>query len=464
MTDKATNQPRGMKAFTIVWMGQLVSLIGTAMTQFALPIYIFGETGRVRELALLALAFMLPLILMSPLAGAIVDRSNRKLMMIISDLASGLMTIVVLILFQAGVLEIWHLFITAAISGAFQAFQWPAFSAAISVMLPKEQYGRAQGMLSLAEAGSGILAPLFAGAMLAVVGLQGVLTIDIITFIFAVGALAVVHIPDPPRTEEGKEGEGSLLRESVYGFQYIWRRPSLFALQLIFFMGNFFVTLFFITLPAMILARTDGNELAFGTIQAAGAVGAVIGALLMSAWGGPKRLIHGVLAGWLLSGLMGIALMGLGQAVPVWIAASLMGMFFVPIINGSNQAIWQAKVAPDVQGRVFSIRRLIAEATAPLAALVAIPISDNLLGPAMMEGGALADTFDRLVGVGPGAGISLMYVFAGLAIAAVALLGYAIPFIRNVEVILPDHEAVGGDVGDAPELEKQQGIAESIAS
>jgi MFS family permease len=372
------------------------------------------------------------------------------------------MTIVVLILFQAGVLEIWHLFITAAISGAFQAFQWPAFSAAISVMLPKEQYGRAQGMLSLAEAGSGILAPLFAGAMLAFVGLQGVLTIDIITFIFAIGALVVVHIPDPPKTEEGKEGEGSLLRESLYGFQYIWRRSSLLALQLIFFMGNFFTTLFFVTLPAMILARTDGNELAFGTIQAAGAVGAVIGALIMSAWGGPKRLIHGVLTGWLLAGLLGITLMGLGQAIPVWIAASLMGMFFVPIINGSNQAIWQAKVAPDVQGRVFSIRRMIAAATAPLAMLVAIPLSDNLLGPAMMEGGALAGTFNRLVGVGPGAGISLMYVFAGLSIAAIALLGYAVPFIRNVEDILPDHEAVGGDIGDDTGFEEPPTSAEQV--
>lgn len=463
MTGKVNGQPRGMKAFTIVWAGQLVSLIGTAMTQFALPIYIFGETGRVRELALLSLAYLLPLILMSPLAGAIIDRSNRKLMMIISDLASGLMTIIVLLLFLAGVLDIWHLFVTAAVSGAFQAFQWPAFSAAISVMLPKEKYGRAQGMLSLAESGSGILAPLFAGAMLAVVGLQGVLIIDIVTFVFAIGALAFVHIPDPPRTEEGKEGEGSLLRESLYGFQYIWRRRSLFALQLIFFMGNFFVTLFFVTLPAMILARTDGSELAFGVIQAAGAVGAVIGALLMSVWGGPKRLIHGVLTGWLLSGLLGITLMGLGQAIPVWIGASLMGMFFVPIINGSNQAIWQAKVAPDVQGRVFSIRRLIAAATTPLAALVAIPLADNLLGPAMMEGGALADTFSRLVGVGPGAGISLMYVIAGLAIAAVSMLGYVIPFIRNVEDIMPDHEAVGGDLGEAAEQDEPQGSVEGAA-
>ena len=306
MTERAIKQPgrgpRGMRAFTVVWFGQLISLIGTAMTQFALPIYVFGKTGRVQELALLGLAFTLPLILVSPVAGAIVDRSNRKLMMILSDLVSGLMTIVVLILFQLEVLEIWHLFITAAISGTFQAFQWPAFSAAISVMLPKTQYGRAQGMLSMAESGSGILAPVLAGAMLAVVGLQAILVIDIVTFLFAIGALLVVQIPDPPRTAEGREGEGSLLRESLYGFQYIWRRTSLFALQLIFFVGNFFTTLFFVTLPAMILARTGNNELAFGTVQSTAAIGALLGGLLMSAWGGPKRRIHGVLMGWFFFG------------------------------------------------------------------------------------------------------------------------------------------------------------------
>ena len=251
-----TSHSNGMKSFMVMWVGQFVSLIGSAMTGFAIPIYIFGKTERVQELALLGLAFMLPLILFSPVAGALVDRSNRKLMMIISDLAAGLTTIAVLILVSNDVLEIWHLFITNAINGAFQAFQWPAYSAAISMMIPKHQYGRASGLMGLAENGSGIFAPLMAGTMLGIIGLEGILLIDIFTFIFAVGTLLFIHVPQPPRTVEGQEGQGSLLRESVYGFQYILRRRGLLGLQLVFLFGNFVASLAFTTLAAMILFRT----------------------------------------------------------------------------------------------------------------------------------------------------------------------------------------------------------------
>lgn len=431
-----------MRAFTIVWLGQLISLLGTSMTGFALPIWVFGETERVQELALVGLAFTLPLILLSPIVGAIVDRYNRKLMMMVSDLAAGLMTIVVFALVASDSLEIWHLYITSAISGAFQTFQWPAYSAAISVMLPKKQYARAHGMISLAESGSGIFAPLLAGALLGIIGLQGILLVDMATFVFAVATLAFVAIPNPPRTAEGTAGEGSLLRESAYGFRYIFARPSLLGLQLVFLVGNFFAGLAFTTLPALILARTNQNELLFGTTQAIGAVGGVVGGLLMSAWGGPRRLVHGVLLGWAISGFS-MMIVGLGRGLPMWAAGLFLGTLLIPVINGSNQAIWQAKVAPDIQGRVFSIRRLIAWVTNPLAQLAAIPLADRLLEPAMREGGALVPVFGWLVGTGPGTGISLLFIFTGLIAALVGLSGFFVPAIRNVEQLLPDHEATG---------------------
>lgn len=445
-------RPTGMFGFTIVWIGQIVSLLGTSMTGFALTIWAYEITGKATALALVGFFFITPMLIFSPIAGAIVDRQDRKLMMMLSDLAAGITTIAILILYLAGMLQIWHLYVSAAIQGFFQTFQWPAYSAAISVMIPKEQYGRANGMLALAESGSNIFAPLLAGALLGVVGFAGVLTIDIITFSFAIGALLLVHIPQPKVTAEGRASQGSIWKESGYGFRYILERPSLLGLQIVFMLGNFFVSIPFAILPAMILASTSNNELIYATVSSAGAIGGVAGGVLMSAWGGPKRRIHGVLAGWAISSLLGVVLLGLGDSLPVWAVASFVGALFVPIINGSNQAIWQSKVAPDVQGRVFSIRRLIAWFVNPAAMLVAGPLADRVLEPAMMEDGSLSGVFAELVGTGPGAGMSLMFVFAGLTAMVVGISGYFVPAIRNVEVILPDHDTLP-DVSTTPELD-----------
>jgi len=431
-----------MKAFFVMWIGQFVSLLGSAMTAFAIPIWVFGQTERVQELALLGLAFILPLILMSPVAGTIVDRNNRKMMMIVSDLASGLTTIVVLALVLTDSLQIWHLYVTNFVNGAFQTFQWPAYSSAISVMIPKEQYGRVAGLTSLARNGSRIFAPLLAGALLGLIGLQGILLIDIVTFTVAIVTLLFIHVPNPPRTAEGQKGQGSIWQESVYGFQYIWQRPSLMGLQLVFLFCNFLVTLAITMQAAMILARTDQDAAIFAWVSAAGAVGGVAGALLMSAWGGPKRRVHGVLLGWAITGLLGTSLVGIGQSWPVWAVGFFIGTGIIPILNGSNQAIWQSKVAPDIQGRVFSIRRLIAWVSNPLARVLAIPLADELLEPAMQEGGSLVSTFAWLVGTGPGAGMGLIFVFSGVIASIVGLSGYFVPAIRNVEDILPDHDTM----------------------
>jgi DHA3 family macrolide efflux protein-like MFS transporter len=429
----------GMRGFVIFWFGQMVSLLGTNMSGFGLTIWAYEKTGSATALALVGFFFITPMLIISPVAGALVDRSNRKFMMMISDLASGLATIAILILYATGKLQIWHIYIANAFSGTFQAFQWPAFSAAIATMLPKEQYGRADGMMSLAGTGSGIFAPLLAGALLGVIGLGGILTIDILTFIFAIGALLFVHVPQPQVTEAGRESRGSLWKESVYGFHYILKRPSLLGLQLVFMTGNFITGIAFAVEAAMILARTGNNEMVFGTVSSAGAIGGLIGGLAMSAWGGPKRRVHGVLAGWALAGLLGTTLFGLGQELVVWAIAAFLGTFMTPFIDGSNQAIWQAKVAPDVQGRVFSTRRLVAWFTTPLALLIAGPLADKVMEPAMAQGGAVAKIYTPLVGSGPGSGMAVIFIWAGIGAMLVGLGGYAFRAIRDVEEILPDH-------------------------
>ncbi|MFZ5826581.1 MAG: MFS transporter [Bacillota bacterium] len=433
-------RPTGMVGFVLVWFGQAVSLVGTAMTSFALVYWAYQKTGQATSLALMGFFAFGPTVLLSPLAGALVDRFDRKRIMILTDAASALATLAILLLEWAGHLQIWHLYVTGAFAGAFQAFQFPAYSAAITTMIPKQHYGRANGMMQVAESGSGILAPILAGMLIAFVGIRGILVIDLISFGVAVTTLALVVIPPPRETEAGRSGRGSLWQESLYGFRYIFARPTLIGLQLAIFSASFTGNLVGSIMPAMVLGRTGNNAAALATVFSAGAAGGVVGGLLMSAWGGPKNRPAGVVWGLFLASLLGNVLYGLGGGLPFWVSAAFLQVLMISVLNGSNQAFWMAKVAPDVQGRVFATRRMIAQITAPVAMLIAGPLADRVFEPAMRPGGGLVGPFGGLVGTGPGAGIGLMYVLFGLVGCVSAAAFWAWRPVREGERVLADHD------------------------
>jgi MFS family permease len=428
-----------MFGFTIVWLGQIASVLASMMTQFGLTIWAFEKTGSATALGLVQVFFLIPFLLISPLAGALVDRHNRKMMMMVSDLGAGLATIGILILQALGILDIWHLYLAAMINGLGNTFQWPAYSATISTMLPKEQYGRANGMMSLIEAGPGVIAPLIAGALLPLIGLTGILFIDVATFLLAIGALLLVYIPQPERTQEGAQAQGSIWKEAVFGFRYIFARPGLLGLLMVFLIGNLFSNIQLTLLAPMILSRTGNNSVIFGSVQSAGAIGGVAGGVLMSLWGGFKRRVHGVLLGWILASLA-LSFLGIGRDLSIWIPSMLIGALFFPLVNSSSQAIWQAKVPPDLQGRVFSSRRLIAWVTTPIAPILAGTLADYVLEPAMRTINPFSQTVSGLVGTGPGAGMGFLTVVCCLACVLVGVGGYFSPAIRNVEDSLPDHD------------------------
>lgn len=436
---ESSKRPAGMFGFTIVWLGQIVSVLASMMTQFALTIWAFEKTGSATALGLVQVFFVTPFLLISPLAGALVDRKNRKMMMMVSDLGAGLATIGILVLQAFGVLEVWHLYLAAVVNGLGNTFQWPAYSAAISTMLPKEQYGRANGMMSLIEAGPGVIAPLIAGALLPLIGLTGILFIDVATFLLAIGALLIVYIPQPERTQEGVQAQGSVWQEAVYGFRYIFERPGLLGLLTVFLIGNLFSNIQFTLLAPMVLSRTGNDSVILGSVQSAGAIGGVVGGVLMSLWGGFKRRIHGVLLGWILASLA-LAFLGIGRDLSLWIPSMLIGALFFPLINSSSQSIWQAKVAPDLQGRVFSSRRLIAWVTTPIAPIIAGTLADYVMEPAMRTVNPFSQTFSGLVGTGPGAGMGFLTVVCCLACVLVGIGGYFSPSIRTLEDSLPDHD------------------------
>ena len=227
---------------------------------------------------------------------------------------------------------------------------------------------------------------------------------------------------------------------------------------MVFFFINLTATFGFTVLNPMILARTGNNATSLGVVQSFGAAGGIGGGLLLSIWGGPKKRIHGVLMGMILAAISQQMLMGVGKQVAIWAFAGFCGALIIPVLNGSNQAIWQAKVSPDLQGRVFSVRRLIAQITAPVAMLMAGPLADQFFEPAMSTDSVMSASFGWLVGTGPGAGMALMLVIAGVLGVVVGVGGYVFPAIRNVEKILPDHDQIA-----KVDPEKQQRLDELLS-
>jgi MFS family permease len=444
MTARSTSQrPSGLAAFALVWFGQFVSVLATQMTHFALTIWVYQATGSATALGVMQVFALAPYLLLTPIAGVMVDRHNRKLMMMVSDLGAGLATLSILILQAAGLLQLWHLYLAALVTGIGTAFQWPAYSAAISVMVPKEHYGRVNGLMSLLELGPGVLAPLLAGVLLPFIALIGILTIDVVTFVFAILVLLSVRIPQPLRSEAGAQSQGGLLKEAAFGFRYVAARPSLLGLQAIFLFGNLFLGMAATLFTPMVLARTQQNTVVLGSVQSVSTLAAVAGGVLMSVWGGfrPGRRVHGVLLGWMLASGLGLTVVGLGRSPLAWTIGAALFSLFVPLIDGSNQAIWQAKVPPDVQGRVFSTRALIGSLAQPIAPLIAGPLADFVLEPAMSVNGNLSGLLGGWVGTGPGAGMALIFILCGAGGALTGALGYLAPAVRGAEAILTDHDA-----------------------
>ena len=430
----------GLRGFIFIWVGQVFSMIGSQMTFFALGIWAWEKTGQATPLALVGFFSFAPLIIFTPIAGVLVDRWNRKLVMALSDIGAGIVTLTIFFLMITGKLEIWHLYITGAVGGIFGAFQWPAYSAAISLLVPKKHYTRTSGMISMAEFGVGIIAPIMAGLLIPHIDVTGIIAIDLITLILALVFLLIVTIPEPKRKQiEGITG--AFFKELIYGFRYLIERRSLLYLQLVFFLGNFFFSIAYTVLTPMVLASTNSDVAILGSVQAAGAIGGLVGGLVVTAWGGFKKSIHGVLVGWILCGLLGLGVMGIGRSLPFWLIGHFLLMFMSPLINGSNQAIWQAKVDPDVQGRVFSVRRFVAQITAPLSMVVAGPLADQLFEPAMRTGDhGIGRLFEPIFGTGPGTGMSVIIFICGVLVVGVGFGAYQVKQIRNVDQIVPDHD------------------------
>jgi MFS transporter, DHA3 family, macrolide efflux protein len=434
-------RPHGLKGLFVIWLGQFVSGVASSITTVALPIWIFSVTGSGIAVGLLEFFFFGSYLLVVLFAGVLIDRYNRKVMMLLYDFMSLSALAVLLVLQSSGNLQVWQLYVAAVVQGVGYAFQSPSYTAAISIMVPQKQYIRANGLMSLLNDGPDIFGPLLAGSLYVVAGLQGVLALNLLALVFSIGTLLFVEIPDTPHTREGQLSKSKFLKQILYGIKYIFRRPGLLGLQLIFSMGNLFfgIALSIAALYPMILLRTGGDTQAVGIVQSAGALAAVISGIFLTTWGRIKRPVNAILLGWLLSSFFGLLFLGVGQTLIIWLIAMVINSIFEPVVNVSMDTFLQTKVPPDVQGRVFSASDFISQIMIPITPLLAGIFGDRIFEPAMQPGGALAGTFGWLVGVGPGAGFGLLIFLCGIAGIFVGISGYLVKDIRNLDTQIPDY-------------------------
>lgn len=433
--EPSNDRPRSMRTFLIIWAGQVISIVGSGLTGFALAVWIFERTGEATPFALTALFASLPRVLISPVAGAVADRVSRRTIMILADTGNALVTLAVLLMLRAGELQIWQIFVVAAVGSVFGGFQEPAYTASITMLVPKKHFARASGLVHMAHALESLISPLLAGILFVVIGLEGIVLIDFATYFFAIGALLFVRIPDPEPSAEERE-QRSMWGDIAFGWSYLRARAGLLGLLIYFGLVNYMLNSVFVLLGPLVLSFTDAAAL--GAIQTVMGAGMLVGSIAISSWGGPSRRIRGVLT-FIAIGGVGLVVLGL-QASPLVIGAGILLLaLMVPMASGTSQAIFLAKVEPAVQGRVFAMRGMVARSIIPLAFLTAGPLADRVFEPLMRSpGSALLSGIGSMIGTGAGRGIGLMFILAGLLMLVATAVAFAYPRLRMVEDELPD--------------------------
>lgn len=430
--------PKSMRTFLIVWLGEMISILGSGLSSFALGVWLYDRTGQATPFAITVLFGSLPRIVLAPIAGSLADRWNRRWLMILADTGAAVITLSAVILLSTGQLQVWHIYAIALLGSIFSTFQEPAYTASIAMLVPKESLTRANGLVQAAQAVEMLIAPALAGVLFGLIGMRGVFLIDFVTYFFAIGALLVVTIPQPKLVEDAApHARGMIWRDASFGLRYLAARPGLFGLLLYFALVNFLMNFSSVLMGPLVLSF--GGPAVLGAVQMASGVGLLLGSIAISAWGGPKRRVAGVL-GFIAASAFGIILMGLRSSGLIVGAGCAFFLFCIPMASGPSQAIFQSKVALDVQGRVFAARGMISRSMMPLAFLLAGPLADRIFEPLMRaDGGTLAGTIiGQLLGTGTGRGIGLIYVVSGVLLLIATAAAWANPRIRNVEDELPE--------------------------
>jgi DHA3 family macrolide efflux protein-like MFS transporter len=381
MTDQEpTKSRRWMAPFFLIWSGQAVSLLGSQLVQFALIWWLTQTTGSATVLATAVLVSLVPQILLGPLAGAIVDRWNRRMLMILADSLVALATVGLAVLFWTGLVQVWHVYALMLLRSAFGLFHWSAMQASTSLMVPKEHLSRIQGLNQVLMGVMNIGAAPLGALLLLWLPMQGILSIDIITAAIAVTCLFFVTIPQPERHLSAQPGEGGtgLWQDMRDGLRYVWAWPGLMLIAGLATLINLLLNPTNALQPLLVTNHFHGQAFHLAWMESAWGVGTLVGGLTLSAWGGFRRRVLTSLAGIMVLGAS-MAVLGLIPASGFWLAVAVIFVvgFTGPMIDGPLFAVLQTVVAPEMQGRVFMLVISMAKAISPIGLIVAGPLADR---------------------------------------------------------------------------------------
>jgi MFS transporter, DHA3 family, macrolide efflux protein len=463
----------GWRGFLAIWAGQSISLVGSGMYAFAVGVFIYERTHSATLFGLILFFEMLPGVLIAPYAGVVADRVNRRTVMLAGNAGMIAGALVVLLATMHNHINFWALYPALVIGSVFAQFHAAAYDSSIVLLMPESRWNRANGLVQLGEAIANVSAPLAAGALLIVLHIWGLILLDIATFGVAFVALLVLKMPDVPQAagqQAGSPAGDSLLADSPleddggpalpeppkrlrddlrYGWRFIRASRGLPAMLTIFSLLSFFVNIAVVAATPLVLSFASPAE--FGVVAATGGAGMVAGGLVMVVWKGPAKRVPLMLAALCGTGIF-IALYGIRPSA-VLVAVGQFGFFFcLPIANAPAAGIWQRRVPPEAQGRVFAVRRMLARVTVPIAILIAGPLIDHVFKPLLTRHGSLAGALGPVFGTGPGRGIGLLFVLLGLAMLITTLIGAANPRLRAVEEtepVLPVPESSAAAAGGA---------------
>lgn len=410
-----------MKTFMIIWFGQFISMLGSALSAFGLGIWIFQKTGSAASFAMSAVCTVLPALLFAPFAGSIADRKKRKAIILLTDSIDAFLKILIVTLLIFNKLELWMVYPLVFISGTLGTFQNPAFGASIPMLVPTDKLTRANGLLQFSSAIQNLLAPVIAGFLYPLIELKGLFIIDFVSFFFALASIAFIKIPQPSIEKTKDSLVLAALKDLKYAWKYLIQKEGLMQLIVFFAFLNFIASLSMILLGPLIMSVY--NSQVYGNVQAGIGLAMLLGGLCSSLIPDTKNKIKRIL---LILSLCSIGPIISGTTLNriIITAGFFIFMFPVPYVNTLLMSIFQIKIERNILGRVGALMTAILAAITPIAYLCAGPLADYVFEPLMNE---------------KGRGIGLIFIISGILLIISCLLMRLNKTVTSIEKRLPDY-------------------------